>query len=240
MRVPTQAVFETSAVRAVWNGTDEHVGLVQVAWRGQTGGYAVQVYVEGAWAAVSGSGASWVWLLLDRSSVQRVELLAVDPSEAAKDYHQRLPGLARSSDGRVQAAVRRDLSWPVDSKVRFTIDDQMHERVVWSASTDRPGFGGLFGEGAFGYDDATGPGLGMTGLGEGALGMDVGALRFESEALDAGRYEASLRLTDRAGRARSGALELGEVEVLPWPGAVEGVVVEGSSMHWQASQEVTG
>jgi hypothetical protein len=77
----------------------------------------------------------------------------------AMDFVQR-----RAVNERAEVAVLRDPAVAVDARLSVAVDGQVKVRDwLWDGASGRSGFGGLFGEGGFGMDVATGPGLGGGG-----------------------------------------------------------------------------
>ncbi|MFW5682830.1 MAG: hypothetical protein ACOC1G_07480, partial [Phycisphaeraceae bacterium] len=172
---------------------------VRVSWRAsQQGDRVVQVYVDQALAAVTTcSETRALDVLLDPSLRRTVELLAVPKGQAGRDMPHLLASWRRGERHAVRADVLRDEAFDASASLVWRIDQQTERRdAIWPRDTHRGGFGGLFGLGAFGFDHATGPGLGRGQLGWGPLGTGGEALRIREHAQPAGEHTLSLRLLD--------------------------------------------
>jgi len=207
----TQSVFELVLLRGINTATGEHPRLAHLHWRApQQGRCLVQVYVDDELFDVSSDYAQReMWLPLDRSAQHRIELLAVDPQRADvwRAYPEALRTWQPDASARLHVALLRDEALPADTRLSFTLNDEPAGcAAMWDAHAHRGGFGGLFGEGAFGFDAATGPGLGEGELGMGPLGADSAALPWRSAPLDAGTHTLRITAHDAAGRASSPAL----------------------------------
>lgn len=217
----TQSVFELVLARPVVTETGEHAHLVHLWWRApQQGERVVQVYVDGELIDVSlDPGQREVWLSLDRSIPRRIELVALVP--AVDDVWTPVPSAPLSSSVAV-VTLLRDESLPVDAHVAMHEGaTQLDEGPMWPGEEHRSGFGALFGEGAFGFDAATGPGLGLGELGFGPLGADGGAWRWRRDDLAVGEHALELRATSREGESLSEPMSLPPVAItrLPAPPA---------------------
>lgn len=198
----TQQVFELALARPVAAPDLQHGRLVHLLWRApQQGDRLVQFYLNGQLAGSSLSITQRdAWLVLDPDQHVQIELLAVDPASATVDLVSELAGPAPATQPTSALTVLRDLSLPVDSSLSVAVDGDAPERVPLFAPGDaRGGFGAVFGEGGFGYDTSTGPGLGLGELGFGPLGSGGDALRWRSENLSAGSHTIDLSLQDQAG-----------------------------------------
>jgi len=201
----TQSVFEAVLARTVAG----QPGLVHLWWRApEQGERLVQVYVDGELMEVSTYPAQReLWLMVEPSCAHRIELLAVptdEPGELWREQGEKLgqggttPG-AKFPGG---VALLRDERWPVDTVARVMVDGaEVEEGPVWPTGENRSGFGALFGWGEFGWDAATGPGLGVGELGLGLLGVDGTAWRWRRADLAAGSHSVAVALLDGGGRA---------------------------------------
>lgn len=202
---PTQAIFERVVVRAVTSPDLQQGRLIHVLWVAPNqGDRLVQLYCNGQLVSVSAStGEREAWLLLDPSTHHEVELLAVDPSDAAVDGSHLLSGNEASTRTAAELALLRDYDLPIDSvlTVESASAGVIDPTPLFSRDKPRGGFGAVFGQGGFGYDASTGPGLGIGELGFGPLGVDGIALRWRNDALPTGDYSIDLSLDSDAGQA---------------------------------------
>lgn len=200
----TQQVFERVLARPVAAPDMQHGQLVHLLWRApEQGERLVQFYLNGQLAGSSLSITQRdVWLVIDHDQHIEVELLAVDPTSATVDLASELTGLTPATQPTAAIAVLRDLSLPVDTTLTVSVDGGPSERLpLFSPGDTRGGFGAVFGEGGFGYDTSTGPGLGQGELGYGPLGSGGDALRWRDEAQSMGPHAVDLSLEDQAGLA---------------------------------------
>ncbi len=223
----TQDVFELVLAAGVRVGGGEHESLIHVWWRApDQGERLVQVYVDGRLVEVTGDvDQREVWLVGDRGRAHRVDLLAVPVGgvEAIHAEHAGVlgdwePGLVRD----VCVGLIRDERLAVDTRLRVSVDGEGEDAgAMWGPLDHRGGFGALFGEGGFGIDAATGPGLGVGELGMGPLGVDGEAWRWRRGDLEAGDYEVVVGAVDREGQRAgvdAGPIAV-SVEALPRAGA---------------------
>lgn len=234
MLAATQDGFEVTLARPAVHGAGEEAALVHLWWRRSNDGQLVQVYVDDELADVTVEpGQREMWLLLDRSRAHRIELLAVHPEEV---WVAR-PELLRQWSPRVRdvakVAVLRDEALAVDARVRVAVDGQVvDEAPMWPSDVHRSGFGGLFGEGGFGVDAATGPGLGAGELGMGALGADGSAWRWRGVGLAEGAHTVSVSAVNANGAAAAVVAER-EVVIQPLARPTAGVTVdEDFTLRW--------
>jgi hypothetical protein len=112
------------------------------------------------------------------------------------DWSDLLSGAGPPTQPAASLSLLRDISLPVDALVTVRDDTTgLGERIAMFEPGDpRGGFGAVFGEGGFGYDASTGPGLGAGELGFGPLGSDGNALRWRSERLHPGTNSIDLSI----------------------------------------------
>ncbi|MEM1108713.1 MAG: hypothetical protein AAGH99_08490 [Planctomycetota bacterium] len=201
----TQDGFSLTLGRSPIHESETHDGLVHLWWRSDfLDERLVQVYVNGELIEVThNSDQREVWLILDRAVDNRVELLAVRRDRPELLWQPR-PDLLKSWDPpinqMVRAKVLRDEALPIETKVAVAINGiEVEESPLWSGDTPRSGFGGLFGLGGFGRDDATGLGLGRGALGLGPLGADATPWCWNSSELDPGTHTVTLTARDARG-----------------------------------------
>lgn len=200
---PTQQVFELVLARPVDTPDLQHAQLVHLIWRApEQGDRLVQVYLNGQLAAASRSIAQReMWLMVDNDRHTEIELLAVHSSVVTNDLGDYLAGINPSTQPFAALRILRDTSLPADSCVSIEVDGASHgdQTLLFSPSDSRGGFGAVFGEGGFGYDNVTGPGLGLGELGLGPLGSDGRALQWRSDTLAQGSRRIDISLQDAAG-----------------------------------------
>lgn len=208
---------------------------VRVSWRApEQGDRLVQAYVDQRFAAVTTrSEDRELELILDPSRRRTIELLAVPVPQAGVEMPNLLSSRRRGERHAVTARVMRDEALPAASILAWRIDDQPESsKPVWPRDTHRGGFGGLFGLGAFGFDHATGPGLGRGQLGWGPLDADAEALTLCDESQPAGEHTVSIRLTDDAGREIASPLvQTQRVTRNPEPGS--NLRIEAGLLTWE-------
>lgn len=232
----TQDVFELTLARPAELATGEAPWLVHLWWRAPAQGQRlVQVYVDGQWAAMTDSpNERELWLLMDRSVPHRLELLAVDAMDP-EVWSRSWPGSLRGWSGVRDSAHwvwLRDEALPADTKLELLAPEgALASGPLWSAQAHRGGFGAVFGEGGFGYDAATGPGLGLGSLGDGPLGTDGSALEHTMTGLPEGASRVSTRVT---ATGRLGADAETELEIAHVPEPVRGLERVGdSAVRWE-------
>ena len=200
----TQQVFQLVLARAVDAPELQHGRLIHLLWRSpQQAERLVQFYVNDQLYGYSLSIMQReAWLVVDHSRHVQIELLAVEPASVTIDLRDALVGPTPSTRPGVGLSVLRDLSLPVGTTLGVSVDSGSPERIpLFSPGDARGGFGAVFGEGGFGYDTATGPGLGLGELGYGPLGSDGDVLRWQDETLATGSHTITLSLEDSTGLA---------------------------------------
>ncbi|MFN3167518.1 MAG: hypothetical protein ACE37H_10690 [Phycisphaeraceae bacterium] len=207
---PTQAVFERVIARPVAAPSPQHGRLVHIAWSApHQGARVVQAYANGRWTAVSASPTDReLWLVLDAGKHHEIELLAVDPIDAATPSQSLLGGIEPPTTPAVSVGVLRDPSLPIRARLHATLNAAAGVSTrVCPPDAARGGFGSVFGEGGFGYDATPGPGLGAGELGLGPLGVGGEALRWCRDGLPAGEHTLRLEVRDEDGHAITPALD---------------------------------
>jgi len=218
----TQDVFELVFARPVAEPDLQHGKLIHLMWRSPNqGDRLVQVYLNGWLSAASGSITQReTWLVVDHDRHIQIELLAVEPASVSVDLEHLLTGPDPSTQTFAALTLARDLSLPTNATLGVRVDGAADaERVaLFSPGDARGGFGAVFGEGGFGYDTSTGPGLGRGELGYGPLGSDSDALRWQTDTLMQGPHTIDLSLTDEASLLVSQGLSLDlTIDRLPPP-----------------------
>jgi len=226
MLEPTQDVFDVVLARPAADGC----GLTHLTWRAAGQGQRlVQVYVDGVLHDVSVEPTQRaMWLQLDPTRAHAIELLAVDSADRWTDYRQRLSGWLPALSMLTEVALARDESLPIDTRIAVTVDGElMHVGPMWSATDHRGGIGGLFGEGPFGLDLATAPGLGVGEFGFGTFGaggrawrwaawLAAGSHEVQVGPVDGEAMQAFAVVIDELHTAMSPAVAYGEQVVLSW------------------------
>ncbi|MEX1017514.1 MAG: hypothetical protein WDZ31_12295 [Phycisphaeraceae bacterium] len=241
MSAYTQDIFELTLARPATHAQGDDAMQVHLWWRApQQGDRLVQVYVDGALYDVTAWPAQRaMWLLLDRTRAHRIELLAVDPAAEGGDVWRARPELLRTWSPTVPdvaaVTVLRNETLPVTAELGLAVDDgPATVTPLWPADVARGGFGALFGEGGFGSDAATGPGLGEGELGVGPLGADGVAWHWRHTHLPDGTRTLALNLHDPTGQPllASPAERLLTIEHLPAP--ADGMWIdEPATLRWQ-------
>ncbi|MEX0745369.1 MAG: hypothetical protein WD118_07175 [Phycisphaeraceae bacterium] len=238
----TQDIFELVLARPVMHRHGDDAMQVHLWWRApQQGERLVQVYTDDALYDVT----AWpsqraMWLALDRRRPCRIALLAVDPAGVDSVWQARPELLGTWSPQVTDVArlsvLRDEGALPVSSAIRVEVDGALMADVpVWPAGASRGGFGALFGEGGFGIDAATGPGLGQGELGFGPLGADGVAWHWRRDDLAEGSHAVTLRVQDLTGQAvlASDTHRLLTIARLPAP--AERVWCDSSgTLRWQS------
>lgn len=199
MAEPTQSIFELTLARPVVLPEGPHPMLVHLWWRSAADpGRLVQVYVDDELYDVTADAAPrQVWLVLDRTQPHRIELLAVPSNEAWTARPERLTGWQPRVGDAAHVTVLRDEALAVSTRLGVAVDGELRdEAALWPSDAHRGGFGALFGEGGFGFDAITGPGLGMGELGYGTLGADGSAWRWRRGDLEPGEHTLTLEGRD--------------------------------------------
>lgn len=228
---PTQEVFELVLARPTATEGGEDAGAVHVWWSApEQGERVVQVYLDGRLVEVSQDpSVRELWLICDRRRAHRVELVAVDvndPDGVWKEHPEALRSWEPAVRGEASLAVMRDEGLPVDTHLKVLVDGEVVDRgAMWPASEHRGGFGGIFGVGEFGYDAATGLGLGFGELGIGPLGSDGTAWRWRRGGLPGGAHEVELGAEDTAGRVVAIGATLSGVQTESLPVAAKVLTV---------------
>lgn len=234
---PTQDVFELTLVRAVGHEAGEDAVLAHLWWKATSQGERlVQVYVDDELTDVSMTvDQREMWLMLDRSSDHRVELLAVDADDADGLWVSHVDLLQAWQPAVTDVAsiwAVRDERVAADADVSVLVDGGVvDEAALWPADVSRSGFGAVFGEGGFGTDTATGPGLGMGELGFGPLGADGTGWRWRRADLATGEH--ALILAVQEGSAPATQADLGTVMIARLaPPAKDLAIGAGFELSW--------
>lgn len=202
----SQDLIELVLGRAVLTEAGEHDSLAHLWWRlSPEADHVVQVYVNDELVDVGQDPTHpELWLILDRSQDQRIELLAVPrntPELWWAPQPKQLNAWSPRTNTQTRVRLLREESLPIDTRVVVKRDGQtVAEGDMWPSGTPRSGFGGLFGLGAFGRDSATGLGLGRGELGHGPLGTDAEAWESGPIELLPGENQFTIHTTNAAGQ----------------------------------------
>lgn len=198
----TQDVFELVLARPIALTRGEHASMVHIWWRApQQGDRLVQIYVDQElfFVACDVSQRECV-LFLDRTCDHHIELLAVDCDHALSAQPQSLTGWNLPIIENAAISIVRDHALPIHASLRTSLNGMNHdEALLFPANEPRGGFGALFGEGGFGYDDAAGFGLGRGELGLGPLGEDGTAWQMNISCMNDGLHDLDIDLLNEKG-----------------------------------------
>lgn len=227
----TQEVFEHVLARAVAAPALEHGRLIHVQWSApQQGNRLVQLYVNNALAGQTMEPQQReAWLICPIGRHYQIELIAVEPMDVGVSCPSLLAGPDPATQPSGSFTLLRDEALPIDATLSVDIDGGSGvERVpLFAADTPRGGFGAIFGEGGFGYDASTGPGLGVGQLGYGPLGTGGSALCWRNDALSPGDHTLTLSLADGDGRPATADLDL-DLSITRLPEPPNGVALDAN------------
>jgi len=208
-----------------------------VRWRSEHEDKLCQVYVNNKLAGVTTDYEQRSMIIPIRSawsSAVRIEVFAVEASEAHIDFSSQLPSW--------QQAGRAKISWPRSMLLPFEGTAQIYsdggcgeidydnpvskeDIQLWPSWQDKVGFGlSWFGEGDFGYEGSAAVGFGRGLFGEGEFGFDADEVGWESCELETGKHKYAVKVTDRFGQ-ESDAQETGQITVIRRAIPVEGLEV---------------
>jgi hypothetical protein len=217
MFTPTDSVFEQVLL---WPGDPGGADRLLLQWQApDQGERLVQVYVNRRLYDVSPDPTCrWLWLNLAGYGFAEVQLLAVDPTQAWTNLAAVLQPVTPPTGASVVVSLPRDQSWPADSWVEVQLDGQaLGGGPLWDSGDSRGGFGVLFGEGLFGFDDQPGAGFGLLAWGQGAFGTDQPDWAWHADQLPGGSHELQLRITDTPGRLVGTLQDPINLELAPAP-----------------------
>jgi hypothetical protein len=212
-------------VRADGSSASEPFGAL-VKWRSEYEDKFFQVYVNGNLAGVT-TGFEQRSIIVPIpsvwSSAARIEVFAVEPSEANVDFSEEMQ--FRPQAGRVKLSWLRSMALPFEGTVQVYSDggsgeidyderESKEDIELWPSWRGKFGFGlGSFGEGDFGYDGSAALGFGAGLFGEGKFGFDADQVSWVSGELETGRHKFAVKVTDRFGQV-SDSQETGEITVI--------------------------
>lgn len=215
----------SAGVRADGSCVDEPLGVL-VKWRSEHENKLYQIYVNGELAgATTGFEQRSMIVPIPSawSSAARIEVFAVEPSEAQIDFSSQLS--PRQQVGRVKLSWIRGMNLPFEGTAQVFSDGASgeidYENPVskedihlWTSWQDKSGFGlGQFGEGDFGYEGSAAIGFGGGAFGKGEFGFDADEIGWVSSELETGKYKFAIKVTDIFGNV-SDAQETDEVIVI--------------------------
>jgi len=224
-------------VRADGRCVDEPLSVF-VKWRSEHEDKFCQIYVNGELAGVTtglGQRGIIVPILSAWSSAVRIEVFAVEPSEAHIDFSSQLP--SRQQAGRIKLSWLRSMALPFEGTAQIFSDGgggqidydepvSKEDIGLWPSWQDKFGFGlGQFGEGDFGYEGSAALGFGIGLFGKGEFGFDADEVNWESDELETGRHKFAVKITDRFGQVSNGE-ETGEITVIRTATPAEGLEVD--------------
>jgi len=235
----TQIVFDLVLARPVMTPSGEHLRLAHLWWSAPSqGDRLVQVYVQGELYDVTlDITQREIYLNLDRTRTNRIELLAVPADDPEAVWRPQPDMLTSWSPGVVSATelrIVRDEALAIDTQVVVSIDGtNLDHGSMWPNDVPRSGFGALMGMGCFGFDDATGPGLGIGDLGAGSLGADGFAWFWHRGDLGPGVYNLDLTTVNHAGLPTANPLGFLDVAIDDLPAPVAGLTLdEAFTLSW--------
>jgi hypothetical protein len=223
-------------VRADGSAVDEPLSVL-VKWRSEHEDKLHQVYLNGKLVGVTTGFVQRSMIVPIRSawlSAVRIEVFAVEPSEAQVDFSSQLP--SRQQAGRIRLSWLRSMALPFEGTAQVFSDGgsgeidyenpvSREDIQLWPSWQDKFGFGlGQFGEGDFGYEGSAAAGFGMGLFGEGEFGFDADEVSWESDELETGQHKFAVKITDQFGQVSDGE-ETGEITVIRTATPAEGLEV---------------
>jgi len=159
---------------AVDSFDQEHPRFVFIGWSGG-GSTLVQIYLDEELHDVVVPGQDqFVHLGLDRTHARTVRVATTDVSGVWVEQSGGLGGSGLLT-ARVDAVLHRQPDSPVGARWRVRVDDQVvWDELEWDCVAGRPGFGGVFGLGDFGFEMGVGPGWELAPFGYGPFGCGGG------------------------------------------------------------------
>jgi hypothetical protein len=178
-----------------------------------------------------------MYLNLDRTHTNRIELLAVledDPEAVWRPQLDMLDSWSPAVTSTAEVRLVRDEALATDTQVVVSVNgSSLDHGSMWPNDVSRSGFGSLLGMGCFGFDDATGPGLGIGDLGAGSLGADGFAWRWSRGDLGQGAYDIDLTTVNHAGLAVANPLSFQDVTINDLPEPVAGLTLDETfTLSW--------
>jgi len=209
-----------------------------VRWWSQWTDKLHQVYVDGSYAGTTvefGQRELLVAVPNVPGQAVRIEVFAVEPSEAHVDFSGQLEP-SKTDHGRVRIMVLRSQELGLGARLEIYGDGgsgqiDYSEPVeggvveVWPIRQEKAGFGlAGFGCGDFGFEGCGAVGFGRGVFGEGEFGFGADTIEWVSGVLGAGRWRFGIRVVDSLGRAGE-PVEVGPVTVVPGAEPAERLVV---------------
>jgi len=199
-----------------------------VTWQSALEGMLYQIYVNGMLAGTTIDAGQRRLIVRTPGSFEsavRIEVVAVCPRDAARDYAGEMDGSDVDS-GRVKLTLLRIQSLPIGGALNIYFDNgtgvidyaeplNVSPVPVWPCRQDKAGFGmAQFGAGDFGYESASAVGFGKGSFGHGGFGLDADVTKWVSPALPLGTYRFGVTVVDPSGE-ESSAGESQPVAVIP-------------------------
>ncbi len=225
-----------AGVRAGGAVIDEPQSAI-VKWRSVHEDKLYQVYVNYELAGVTADFEQRCMIVSIQSawsSAMRIEVFAVEPSQANVDFSEQIQ--SRPQAGRVELSWIRQMSLPFEGTAEIYSDGgsgeidyvtpiSKEDIQLWPSWRDKIGLGlGQFGEGNFGYDGMAAIGFGMGLFGEGAFGFDADEIVWVSGELKTGKHKFAAKIIDRFGQI-SEIQETGEITVIRTATPADGLEV---------------
>lgn len=201
---------------------------ILVRWRSNWTEMFHQVYVNRRFAGVTVDTEQREMLAplpVSPQSPIRIEVFAVEPENANRDFSQQLAPTPTCS-GRVKIEFLRSQTLPVGGTAQIHSDGGTGcidyetpltrlPMCVWPSWQDKAGFGmSRFGASDFGYDSPAAVGFGKGSSGRDHFGVDADTIEWTSPALNSGVYRFAARITDVVGNT-SNATETEPITVTP-------------------------
>ena len=202
-----------------------HAALI--IWRSTLEGKLYQVYVNGMLAGTTVDATQRQLTVRTPASFEsavRVEIVAVCPQDAARDFGNELG--RPTGGGHVKLTLLRNQNFPIAGALNIYCDTgtgvidyaeplNASPVPVWPCRQDKAGFGmAQFGEGDFGYESAAAVGFGKGSFGRGGFGLDADVIEWISPVLPLGTYRFGVTVRDTAG-TESLAGETEPIAVIP-------------------------
>lgn len=186
--------------------------VVLVKWRSEHESKLHQVYVNGRFAGITRylrQRAMVVAIPSGDSAAARIEIYAVEPSQANIDFSDDIESFEQNSRVRIQWS--RSLSLPFrgyakvyadggDGEIDYDVAVSAEAIQLWPGWQDKGGFGlSRFAKSDFGFDGSAAVGFGNGSFGYGEFGFDADLITWESRELETGLHRFAVKITDRFG-----------------------------------------
>jgi len=235
----TQQMFQCVLARPVITPVGQHAGLVHLWWSMPIqNNRIVQVYIDNElFDVATETDTPEMWIPIDRSRSHTIELLAMDADNTEMIWTEctdQLQSWQPPFSDQVELALLPDSQLPPQTQIQVTVDNQyVEQQPLWPADSHRTGFGNLFGYGAFGFDDTTGPGLGLCQLGYGPLYCGNDAWRFKSTTLEPGVHTITMQAMTPDGTQLSDPVCRNNINTDTTPPPATNVYIDNEfTLHW--------